>query len=61
MHVGVSQGRRGRALSVRMEVAASADGFLVEGALPEWQRSLSRGDLEQLLATIRGGRDRPES
>jgi hypothetical protein len=36
-------------------------GFLVKGVLPEWQRSLSRGDLEHLLATIRGGRDRPES
>jgi len=35
-------------------------GFLIRGILPEWQRSLSRDDLDRLLATIRGTRDRPE-
>jgi hypothetical protein len=35
-------------------------GFLVKGVLPEWQRSLSRDDLERLLAAIRGGKDRPD-
>jgi hypothetical protein len=36
-------------------------GFLIQGTLPEWQRSLSRDDLDLLLATIRGARDRPDS
>jgi hypothetical protein len=35
-------------------------GFLIRGTLPEWQRSLSRDDLDRLLATLRGTRDRPE-
>jgi hypothetical protein len=29
-------------------------GFVLRGLLPEWQRSLSRSDLEHLLATMRG-------
>jgi hypothetical protein len=29
----------------------------MRGLLPEWQRSLSRADLERLLATMRGGQD----
>jgi hypothetical protein len=32
-------------------------GFLIRGTLPEWQRALSRDDLDRLLATIRGTRD----
>jgi hypothetical protein len=42
-------------------VEPAPGGFLIKGVLPEWHRSLSRDDLERLLATIRGGRDRPES
>ncbi len=40
-------------------VEPAPGGFLVKGVLPEWQRSMSRDDLERLLATIRGGKDRP--
>ena len=36
-------------------------GFLVKGILPEWQRSLSRDDLDRILSAIRGGRDHPGS
>ena len=36
-------------------------GFLIRGTLPEWQHSLSRDDLDRLLATIRGGKDRPDA
>jgi hypothetical protein len=32
-------------------------GFVMRGVLPEWQRSLSRADIERLLATIRAGSD----
>ena len=32
-------------------------GFVMRGVLPEWQRSLSRADIERLLATMR---DQPE-
>ena len=35
-------------------------GFVLRGVLPEWQRSLSRADIERLLATIRGGPDQPD-
>jgi hypothetical protein len=35
-------------------------GFLIKGTLPEWQHSLSRDDLDHLLAIIRGAKDRPE-
>ena len=33
-------------------------GFLVRGLFSEWQRSLSRDDLERLLAGMRAGQDR---
>jgi hypothetical protein len=33
-------------------------GFLVRGLFSEWQRSLSRDDVERLLAGMRGGQDR---
>ena len=42
-------------------VAAAPGGFLLKGVLPEWQRSLSRNDLDRLLATIRGAKDRPDT
>jgi len=41
-------------------VEPAPGGFLLKGTLPEWQHPLSRDDLDRLLATIRGGRDRPE-
>ncbi len=36
-------------------------GFVMRGVLPEWQRTLARADIERLLATIRAGRDQPET
>ena len=42
-------------------VEPAPGGFLLKGTLPEWQRSLSRDDLDHLLSTIRGGKDRPDS
>jgi hypothetical protein len=33
----------------------------MRGMLPEWQRPLSRADLERLLATMRGGQDQVEA
>jgi hypothetical protein len=36
-------------------------GFVLRGVLPEWQRPLSRSDLEHLLATMRGGKVDPDS
>jgi hypothetical protein len=41
-------------------VEPAPGGFVLRGLLPEWQRPLSRADLERLLTTIRG-RDQPES
>jgi hypothetical protein len=41
-------------------VEPAPGGFLIQGILPEWQRSVSRDDLDRLLATIRGTRDRPD-
>ncbi len=41
-------------------VQPAPGGFLIKGVLPEWQRSLSRDDLDRLLATIRGAKDRPD-
>ena len=38
-------------------VEPAPGGFVMRGLLPEWQRSLSRADLERLLATMRGGQD----
>jgi hypothetical protein len=42
-------------------VEPAPGGFLVKGTLPEWQHSLSRDDLDRLLALIRGSRDNPET
>ena len=36
-------------------------GFVLRGVLPEWQRSLSRADLDRLLAVMRGGQDQPDT
>jgi hypothetical protein len=41
-------------------VEPAPGGFVLRGLLPEWQRPLSRADLERLLTTIRG-RDQPDS
>jgi LmeA-like phospholipid-binding len=41
-------------------VEPAPGGFIMRGLLPEWQRSLSRADLERLLATMRGGQDQLE-
>ena len=41
-------------------VEPAPGGFVLRGLLPEWQRSLSRADLERLLATMRGGQDQLE-
>ena len=38
-------------------VEPAPGGFLMHGVLPEWQRPLTRSDLERLMATIRGGRE----
>jgi len=40
------------------EAEPAAGGFVVRGRLGEWQRSLSRADIERLLAAMRGGKDR---
>ncbi len=37
---------------------ATAGGFVVSGTLSEWQRSLTRADIERLLTGMREGRDR---
>ena len=42
-------------------VEPAPGGFLIKGTLPEWQHSLTRDDLDRVLATIRGGRDRPDA
>jgi hypothetical protein len=36
-------------------------GFVIRGLLAEWQRPLSRADIERLLAAIRAGRDEPDT
>jgi hypothetical protein len=41
-------------------VEPAPGGFVLRGVLPEWQRPLSRSDLERLLAAMRGGKDQPE-
>ena len=41
-------------------VEPAPGGFLIKGTLPEWQHSLTRDDLDRVLATIRGARDRPD-
>jgi hypothetical protein len=42
-------------------VEPAPGGFVLRGVLSEWQRPLSRADLERLLATMRGGRDQPDA
>ena len=39
-------------------VEPAPGGFLLRGLFSEWQRSLSRDDLERLLARMRAGQDR---
>ena len=39
-------------------VEPAPGGFLLRGLFSEWQRSLSRDDLERLLAGMRAGQDR---
>ena len=39
-------------------VESAPGGFLVRGVFSEWQRSLSRDDVERLLAGMRAGQDR---
>jgi LmeA-like phospholipid-binding len=41
-------------------VEPAPGGFVIRGLLPEWQRLLSRSDLERLLAKMRGGKDELE-
>jgi hypothetical protein len=41
-------------------VEPAPGGFLMKGVLTEWQRSLSRADIERLLATIRAAKDDPD-
>ena len=35
-------------------VEPAPGGFVMRGLLPEWQRQLSRADIERLLAVMRG-------
>jgi hypothetical protein len=42
-------------------VEPAPGGFVMRGVLPEWHRSLARADIERLLATMRAGRDQPET
>jgi hypothetical protein len=43
-------------------VEPAPGGFVLRGVLPEWQRPLSRSDIERLLATMRGAaRDQPDA
>jgi LmeA-like phospholipid-binding len=39
-------------------VAPAPGGFVLRGLLPEWQRPLSRGDIERLRTAMRAGKDR---
>jgi hypothetical protein len=39
-------------------VATASGGFVLRGVISEWQRSLSREDIDRLLAAMRGGKDR---
>ena len=41
-------------------VEPAPGGFVMRGLLPEWQRPLSRADLERLAAKMRGGQDQLE-
>jgi LmeA-like phospholipid-binding len=40
-------------------VEAAPGGFVIRGVLAEWQRSLSRADVERLLAMMRSEKDHP--
>ena len=42
-------------------VEPAPGGFVMRAVLAEWQRSLSRADLERLLTAMRAGKDRPDS
>jgi hypothetical protein len=42
-------------------VEPAPGGFVLRAVLPEWQRPLSRSDLERVLATMRGGKDEPDA
>jgi hypothetical protein len=39
-------------------VEPAPGGFVVRGTIGEWRRSLSRDDIERLLAAMRAGPDR---
>jgi len=41
-------------------VQPAPGGFVLRGVLEEWQRPLSRSDLDRLLAKLRGGQDQLE-
>ena len=41
-------------------VEPAPGGFVMRGVLEEWQRSLSRADIERLLATMRAGPDQAD-
>jgi hypothetical protein len=42
-------------------VEPAPGGFVMRGLLPEWQRSMSRADLDRLLTAMRQGKDSPDS
>lgn len=56
-HVPVPELPSGLALT---SVERAPGGFVVRGMLSEWRRPVARDDLERLLATMRGGKDRPD-
>jgi hypothetical protein len=39
-------------------VVPAPEGFVLRGVVSEWQRPLSRDDIERLMAAMRGGQDR---
>jgi LmeA-like phospholipid-binding len=41
-------------------VTPAPGGFIMRGMLAEWQRPLSRADIERLLAAMRAGQDHPD-
>jgi hypothetical protein len=41
-------------------VVPAPEGLVLRGVVSEWQRSLSRADIERLVAAMRGGQDRPD-
>ena len=40
-------------------VVPAPEGLVLRGVVSEWQRPLSRADIERLVAAMRGGQDRP--